>query len=57
MIRSHEPDLQVIVCQGPPRCELEDDEAVRAQIAGCPWCKRIVVHRDGSETVREPAHA
>lgn len=50
-------DPQVIVCQGPPRCDLEGDEAVAAQMAGCPWCRRITLHDDGSETVTEPGHA
>lgn len=44
----------ITVCQGPPRCDLVDDEAVKAQRAGCPWCKRITVHEDGSEDVLEP---
>ena len=46
-----ESDLgEVVVCTGPPDCRLEGDEAVTNQIAGCPLCKRIVVHPDGSET-------
>jgi hypothetical protein len=40
----------VIVCRGPPDCLLEDDEAVANQLAGCPMCKRIAVHADGTET-------
>jgi hypothetical protein len=48
-------DPIVIVCQGPPVCLLQDDDAVRAQIAGCPWCRRIVFHDDGTETVTEPS--
>jgi hypothetical protein len=55
MIR--EPDPQVIVCQGPPICLLQGDEAVAAMKAGCPWCRRTTMHEDGSETVREPARA
>ena len=47
-------DPQVIVCQGPPRCPLEGDEAVAAQLAGCIWCARITVHADGSETHSGP---
>lgn len=47
----------VIVCQGPPRCSLEDEEAVAAQVAGCVWCKRIAMSADGSETVQEPGNA
>jgi|RhiMethySRZTD1v2_1073278.scaffolds.fasta_scaffold1431299_2 hypothetical protein len=51
----NEPDPRVIVCQGPPKCLLEDEEAVEAQIAGCPWCRVITIHDDGSETVTEPS--
>lgn len=39
----------VTVCQGPPVCMLEGDEAVAAQKGGCPWCERITVFEDGSE--------
>ena len=48
---------EIIVCQGPPRCDLEGDDAIEAQMGGCPWCKRIVIHADGSETVTEPGEA
>ncbi len=51
------PEPRVIVCQGPPLCMLEDDEAQAAQEAGCVWCKYIWLHEDGSQTVREPGHA
>ena len=44
----------VIVCQGPPRCTLEGDDAVAAQQGGCAFCKRISVQEDGSETTTEP---
>lgn len=47
----------VVVCQGPPRCPLQDDQAVAAAVAGCIWCKRITIHADGSESVSEPAEA
>jgi hypothetical protein len=43
------------VCQGPPRCAFEGDQAVAAQQGGCQWCKVITVWPDGSETVREPS--
>jgi hypothetical protein len=39
----------VIICQGPPRCMLEGDEAVAAAKAGCPWCRRIELLPDGTE--------
>ena len=41
---------EVIVCAGPPACLLEGDAAVASQEAGCPICKRIVIHADGTET-------
>lgn len=44
-------DQEIIVCAGPPVCRLEDDEAVRNANEGCPFCKRIVIHDDGTETV------
>lgn len=40
---------QVIVCAGPPMCELMEDKAVEAMEAGCPMCRRIIVHPDGTE--------
>ena len=47
----------VFVCQGPPRCELKDEEAMRTQLAGCPWCHITVTHPDGSETEYKPGEA
>lgn len=47
----------VIVCQGPPACPLEGDEAVANAEAGCVWCKRIMVFDDGTEHEQEPAKA
>lgn len=44
----------IIVCQGPPVCMLQGDEAEASQRAGCPWCKRIIVHPDGTDTVTDP---
>lgn len=41
---------EVILCEGPPACPFDGDEAVAAQVAGCPRCRRIVIHPDGSET-------
>ena len=46
----------IIVCQGPPRCDLEDEDACAAQLAGCIWCERITVFADGTEERRGPAH-
>lgn len=48
-------DPRVIVCQGPPVCLLEGDEAVRAAENGCSWCRRIILHDDMTETVYEPS--
>lgn len=50
-----EGDPIICVCQGPPVCDLQGDAAVAAQQAGCLWCKRIIVHEDGTETVLEPS--
>ena len=47
-------DPEIIVCQGPPVCLLEGDAAVEAAQKGCPWCKHIVVHPDGTDTVTDP---
>lgn len=47
----------VIVCQGPPRCMLEGDEAVQMQKDGCPWCSRVYVDSLGKSTVVEPGEA
>jgi hypothetical protein len=44
------------VCQGPPRCALEGDDAVAAQENGCKWCRRIMVDGEG-ETEIKPGEA
>lgn len=49
-------DPCVIACQGRPVCDLQGDDAIKAQKAGCPWCRRAWQHPDGSETVIEPTH-
>lgn len=41
---------EVIVCAGPPVCLLIDDAAVKHAQAGCPNCRHIVVHPEGTET-------
>ena len=43
-------ESEIIVCAGPPDCLLQGDEAVKAAVAGCPRCRRIIVHADGTET-------
>jgi len=50
-------DPVIVVCQGPPRCLLDGDEAIAAQARGCYWCRRIIVHADGTETIKEPGRA
>lgn len=50
---SDDRDPMVIVCAGPPLCDLEGDEAIAAIDSGCLLCKRIICHPDGSETVME----
>jgi hypothetical protein len=47
----------VWVCQGPPRCDLEGDDAVSAQQRGCPFCRRILIDQDGEEQTIEPGNA
>jgi len=54
---SDDGPTMVIVCAGPPACQLEGDDAYAAQIAGCVWCRRIAVHDDGTETETGPGHA
>jgi len=47
----------VIVCQGPPCCTLEGDEAIEAAKNGCPWCQRMTLLPNGEWHVQEPGHA
>ncbi|WP_022727232.1 hypothetical protein [Fodinicurvata sediminis] len=49
-------DPWVMVCQGPPRCIMTDAEIEAADIH-CHWCRRIILHDDGSETIQEPGNA
>lgn len=52
------PDFTTIwVCQGPPRCGLEGEEAMAAQEAGCVFCKQIRVADNGTEMTIEPGTA
>lgn len=48
-------DPTIWVCQGPPVCDLMDNDAVAAQQARCIWCRRVIIHEDGTETVIEPS--
>ena len=52
-ISMDDEDPMVIVCAGPPLCDLYGDTAILAQQSGCPLCKRIICHPDGIETVIE----
>jgi hypothetical protein len=56
-LEAGETDPVITVCQGPPRCDLKGDDAVAAMESGCPWCERITVHKDGSETTTKPGLA
>ena len=49
-----EEPTHIIVCQGPPRCDLRGDEAIACQQAGCVWCERITIHPCGAETREGP---
>ncbi len=69
MTRERDPDVdnadldeddaltEAWICQGPPRCDLSGNAAVAAQMGGCPWCRVVYTHPDGSESVREPSTA
>lgn len=46
---------EIVICQGPPRCALEGDEAYEAQVSGCPWCQRLLIDEDGNERMTEPS--
>lgn len=43
-------DPEVIVCAGPPHCPFTDEDAVHNSMDGCPMCRHIIMHPDGSET-------
>jgi len=47
-------ESEVIVCEGPPKCLLEGDEAIACQQAGCKLCKRITIYYDRTETIVVP---
>lgn len=48
---------QIIVCQGPPRCDRQGDEAEQAAKAGCVWCERHTLLPSGEWLVEKPARA
>lgn len=47
----------IVVCQGPPCCDKEGDEAVEAAKAGCVWCERHTLLPDGSWHIQKPSAA
>ena len=49
--------VEVIVCQGPPRCELQGADAWRSQKRGCQWCERHTLLPDGKWHVCKPGDA
>lgn len=50
-----EPEGKVIVCAGPPLCNLVGDEAIEHAANGCLLCKRLAPKPDGS-WIEEVAH-
>lgn len=48
---------KVIICQGPPICDLQGDEAEDAMEAGCPWCRREILLPNGEWHTEEPGKA
>lgn len=48
---------QVIVCQGPPRCDKEGDAAHEAAKAGCAWCERHTLMPNGEWQISKPGNA
>ena len=47
----------IFVCQGPPRCDLQGDDAIAAQENDCPFCKKIHIDEQFNETFVEPSEA
>ena len=43
-----EGGADISVCLGPPHCFLQGEDAEQNQIDGCPICRRIRVHSDGT---------
>ncbi|MER9217887.1 hypothetical protein NKI48_02980 [Mesorhizobium sp. M0644] len=48
---------QVIVCQGPPRCDKQGDAAHQAAKAGCIWCERHTLMANGEWQITKPGNA
>lgn len=47
----------IVMCQGPPRCDKQGDEAVAQAEAGCLWCERHTLQEDGSWAIQKPVEA
>jgi hypothetical protein len=50
---------EVVVCAGPPDCELRGDEAIANAKAGCPRCDRYRIEPGATEDphpYRKKAH-
>lgn len=45
---------EIVVCQGPPSCSLEGDDAIAA-MATCPFCERIYIDEFGNEETVSPS--
>lgn len=41
---------ELVLCAGPPACLFKDQAAIDNANDGCPLCRHIIVHGDGSET-------
>lgn len=47
----------VIACQGPPRCTLQGEAAVHAQINGCVWCETHTRLPNGEWHIARPGES
>lgn len=47
----------IVMCQGPPRCDLTGDLAEAAMMAGCIWCERHEMEADGTLRITKPVEA
>lgn len=49
ILEALEGGCTVISCAGPPKCLFTGDDAVAAQEAGCPNCRRFDIDAEGNE--------
>jgi hypothetical protein len=40
---------EVVLCVGPPKCNLRGNMATKAAEAGCKLCRHVYFRKDGSE--------